>query len=256
MERCERQFLEALYRFIHGKAPGISVGFEENTTEDWMALYTLSNIHAVFPMVFEATYPDASRVLPTDEASLAKRMSVRCVCQQVMKSEAFAGIYRRLNDAGLKVILVKGAVCRSLYPKPDFRMSGDEDLYAEPDSFEKVHGLFLDMGLRTADDAGQDNVATYISDTSGMKIELHKSLFPANSAAYGKLNHAFRNVFSRAVRFSFSGVPVWTMAPEDHMAAWVQRIFHYFRSSDSASARESIDIGSRRVRLLAKYKIL
>lgn len=236
MKRCEQQLLEALSCFLHGKKSGNSikgnsVNFKENTAEDWRALYYLSNIHGVFPMVFEVIYPEASAVLPPDETAFAKQTSMRCVCQQAVKSEAFAGIYRRINEAGLKVILVKGAVCRSLYPKPDFRMSGDEDLYVEPDSFEKVHLLFQAAGLKTDDSTGQDNVITYVSGTTGLKIELHKSLFPMDSAAYGKLNNAFRDVFSHAVRFSFSGVPVWTMAPEDHMLYLIYHAFKHFLHS-------------------------
>lgn len=107
MKRCEQQLLESLSLFLHGKKSGNSIkensaNFKENTMEDWRALYALAKIHAVFPMVFESTYPEASAVLPPDETALAKQVSMRYVYQQVIKSEAFAGIYRRINEEGMR----------------------------------------------------------------------------------------------------------------------------------------------------------
>lgn len=44
------------------------------------------------------------------------------------------------------MLTVKGIICRELYPKPDYRISGDEDILVDKTQFEKAIKRFLSLG--------------------------------------------------------------------------------------------------------------
>ena len=52
-----------------------------------------------------------------------KRRIVQQVMIQTMKTSEFLQLYRFLAEAGIRPLVVKGIVCRELYPNPDYRAS-------------------------------------------------------------------------------------------------------------------------------------
>ena len=52
-----------------------------------------------------------------------RREAMLSVMAQVRAADAFTRRYAALEQAGLTPLVVKGAVCRGLYPKPDLRPS-------------------------------------------------------------------------------------------------------------------------------------
>ena len=62
---------------------------------------------------------------------------------QARKTEEFLALYKRLLEAGLTPMVVKGIICRQLYPQPDSRCSGDEDVLIPKDQFASCHTCFL-----------------------------------------------------------------------------------------------------------------
>ena len=47
----------------------------------------------------------------------------------------------------MQPLVMKGIVCRSLYPKPDLRPSGDEDLLIPEKDFAAVDAYFMRKGF-------------------------------------------------------------------------------------------------------------
>ncbi len=94
-------------------------------------------------------------------------------------------IVGRLEDAGIRVVLLKGAAAGILYPEPECRKSGDIDLWipdADPKGSAKLHtfGKAFDRASEILSDSGyseeKDEISNYhmgfLSET-GPKIELH-----------------------------------------------------------------------------------
>ena len=225
MENVQVQFLRALRAFLEKRTEALS--FEEE--EDWLRLHRLAAEQAVFPMIYEAVYPTASfQALPGPWKQQFKGEVRGTVIRQVMKTEAFLRLYRKILEEEKKVLVVKGAICRNIYPNPDARVSGDEDLYVEESAFRSVHDLFLKQGLQMqeGDDPEKSQVVTYFDVSSGLHIELHRQLFSEESAAYGRLNAAFEKVFAHAVQMEVQGVPLWTMSQTEHL---LYLVFHGFK---------------------------
>ena len=57
---------------------------------------------------------------------------------QARKSILFLMLFDKMRQNGLTPLIVKGIVCRDLYPNPDLRTSNDEDLYIPRDRFGKM----------------------------------------------------------------------------------------------------------------------
>ena len=86
---------------------------------------------------------------------------------------------RALRDASLQALVVKGILCRSLYPKPDLRPSADEDLYVRAKEFVPLRDLLLSLGFQPLGDTARDTEETAYRDPgSGLYVEVHRHLFP------------------------------------------------------------------------------
>ena len=56
-----------------------------------------------------------------------------------------------MQEAGIQALVVKGIVCRNLYPKPDYRVSGDEDVLIPAEQFDVCHQALTRYGMKISD---------------------------------------------------------------------------------------------------------
>ena len=203
--------------------------------QDWAALFQLAQAHHVLPMIFEAVYacPAASSA-DAQLMQLAKRQTMQSVMMQAMKTGEFLALMKHLQAAGVTPCVVKGAVCRSLYPSPDHRISGDEDVLIPPEQFERCHEAMLAFGMRPAEpqqDIQSAHEVSYGKPGSPLYIELHKHLFPPESDAYGDFNRFFADAHAHTVETMVDGVPLTTLGPTDHFFYLICHAFKHFLHS-------------------------
>ena len=221
MERNELIFLNILKTALAGQRwnpPHIL------SDDDWNAIFHLARVHKVLPLVFEATHhlPQTNRI-----RSVVRQQALG----QTLKTCDFLALNRHLREKGLRPIVVKGIICRSLYPNPDCRTSADEDLLIRPEQLELYCAGLREFGMTTAAEQTDDYEIPWRKAGSLLHIELHKSLFPTDSAAYGDLNRFFGSVFDRAVEADIQGEPVLTMNPTDHLFYLICHGFKHFLHS-------------------------
>lgn len=232
MEAVHTLFLDAL----HASLLGESVAWAEPlTAETWMALVELAQAHKVLPMIYEAFYAsDAAKQVPHELLASAKRVVIRSVMGQTMRTDAFFKLYDALCAEGLTPLVVKGVVCRELYPKPDHRMSADEDILLPRGQLRQCHRVLLAAGLTT--EADEDETATayetsFFSPDLLQHIEVHSSLFPPESDAYGDLAALFAGAFERSVERPVAGHTLRTLSHTDHMLFLLCHAFKHFLHS-------------------------
>ena len=95
-------------------------------TADWQAFWHLAMTHNVLPMVYEAVYNCDSAAAESLTAAY-RPQALRQVTVQTVKTRDFLALYDVLTVQGLHPLVVKGIVCRALYPHSDYRTSSDED---------------------------------------------------------------------------------------------------------------------------------
>lgn len=221
MTAAEIKFLELMKNFIWEEQSDMS-GFS-----NWKELFALASIHHVYPMIYEQVYRSPQfAALPSESRQSARKKMMSIVTVQTMRTDAFLKEYERLVRAGAKPLIVKGLICRELYPKPDYRISSDEDLFICKEEFEICDQILLSDGFRRVGEALQRDMQqelpqeiSYLNQETGVYLEVHTDLFPEDENSRGRyadLNDEFKNAFLRAKKAAVQGVTVYTMSDTDH----------------------------------------
>lgn len=230
MDAVNQAFLQILRAALLGQPAE-----PELSPPEWQQLLNMSQTHKVLPLVFEAVCacPSLQKAEPS-YLQAVRRQAMQQVVLQILRTDEFLALNRRLRSAGITPVVVKGLVCRSLYPRPDHRPSSDEDILIPAGQFDSAHRILLEFGMQAAEDEQELTDAyevPYRKEGSPLFIELHKQLFPPESEAYGDLNRFFDGIFDRACTETLQGEPVCTMAPTDHMFYLICHCFKHFLHS-------------------------
>lgn len=201
---------------------------EPLTGEQWHALFHMAQIHRVLPMVFQAVYacPAAASAEP-GLMGWYRLQTMQHVTLQTQKTAQFLPILEALRAGGVQPLVVKGIVCRRLYPEPDYRLSSDEDILVSAEQFGDCCRVLQELGMNTENTDSDAYEIPYVLPGTAQLIELHRSLFPEESEAYGDLNRFFENVHSRAVEVD--GIP--TMPPTEHLLYLILHAYKHFLHS-------------------------
>ena len=230
MELSRRCFLAALKAALRGQSAQVE---EELSPEEWWDVFQLAREHNVLPMIYDAVHSLPS-LKDKPFLPMLRPQVLQLVMLQTMKSRDFLDLNRHLQQAGEKPVIVKGIICRSLYPNPDYRMSGDEDMLIQPERFDTCHEAMLSFGMEPADQTAnmqEDYEVPYGKQGSPIYIELHKHLFPPEQEAYGDLNRFFVEITQRAVPVEVQGETVYTMPPTDHLFYLICHAYKHFLHS-------------------------
>lgn len=232
MEKRNVMLLQALKASLQNEKVTWEKKIEQ---EEWLQLFQQAETHQILPLIYDAVYscPAARQADPAMFGYFKKRI-VQQVMLQTMKTSEFLRLYRFLCDGGIRPVIVKGIVCRELYPNPDYRASSDEDVLIRPEDFERCHSRMLEFGMVPSDSGLDIHTAyevPYGKKGSPVYIELHKHLFPPDSEAYGELDGLFGNVHEQVAELSVNGIPVYTMEYSAHFFYLICHAFKHFLHS-------------------------
>ena len=109
------------------------------STQDWEKIYDISQKQQLAPMIYQQIFSNESFQNSDPEfQQFWKRDTIDQAGNQARKSILFLMLFDKMRQNGLTPLIVKGIVCRDLYPNPDLRTSNDEDLYIPRDQFRKM----------------------------------------------------------------------------------------------------------------------
>ena len=232
MEAVQELFLQAMKASLENKKVTWETALED---QEWLALFQLAEAHHVLPLIYDAVYccPAAQNSEGELFAPFKKR-TVQMVMLQTQKTSEFLRLYEKLRAAGVKLCIVKGIICRNIYPNPDYRISGDEDILIPAEQFPLCHEAMLAYGMTLSEpeqDINEVYEVPYGKQGSPIYIELHKSLFPPESEAYGDLNRFFEGVTKRLIEVPVQGSMISTMEYTDHLFYLICHAFKHFLHS-------------------------
>lgn len=216
MDRAETLFLEALRCAIRGE----SVPWNEMPEQETLRrLFRHARHQNVLPLVAQALSGNALFTELPLFRYLKKDARDRTLFQAARTGD-FLLVLEQLRARGLHPAVLKGAVCRSLYPEPEQRFSSDEDLLVPPEQVSRYHEALLAAGLSLKDPGqplkGEDEI-TYVDPRRNLCIELHLRPFPTDDHACGDLNRPFEGALSRIVPLRIYGFTIETLSPTDHL---------------------------------------
>lgn len=157
-----------------------------------------------------------------------KMTAIREVLAQSGRTESFLTLYKKFLQAEIKALVVKGLVCRSLYEKPDYRISADEDLLVKPEDAQKLDALLVSEGFEREnfDFHRLPHEVGYRNHANGLYLEIHFTLFEQDSALFGRLNSYFAGAFEQAVLVPVGGCDVWSL---DYTSHFLYLVFHSYK---------------------------
>ena len=233
IQETDKRILDALCCAINGR----TVNWGEDLSEaDWQALYSAAGKHNILPLVADAL-PCA---LPEP---YAKRMRQEIVSQAERTAEMCL-LLEHLQGKGLHPLVIKGMVCRSLYPVPEHRPSTDEDLLINPAEFMQMHAALLEYGLEPVKpeaDLRESFEVSYHDPNRRLFVEVHKELFTREEPYMNRMNRFFRAVHLHAVPQEIYGISIRTPEPNDHLLYLLLHALKHFRNS-GVGIRQICDI--------------
>ncbi len=222
MQTVNTLFLQALAAALQGR----QVQWTQPPTDaQWQALISLAGRQRVLPLVYEAVCrcPAEPGLL-----ALARQETIRTVLAQAGKTGEFLQLYTHLCSRGIQPLVVKGLVCRSLYPMPDHRISADEDLLVPPEQFAACREALEAFGMQTPQPPADSFELPYRKPDSPLYLELHQSLFAPDNQACADMNRLFADAFARAEVLELEGVEIRTLCPTDHLLYLLCHAFKHF----------------------------
>ena len=200
---------------------------------NWQSILQLSNIHKVLPLVYEALYKSEEfKNTDKDFQKYLKTTSMQIIYNQIQRSERFLQIYEEFNKAGLKILVFKGIILRQLYPIPDERISGDEDLLIKKEDLKKAEEILKSKDMdRILSKEEEEDVYHYFCKKTGLHLELHTRLFGNSSEIYKKMEKTFQGVFDDSEKVIINNVTINTFSLDKHFLYVICHAMKHFVSS-------------------------
>lgn len=206
------------------------------STEEAEEILSLALLHKLLPLVYDCLCSTDNK---DDFPHLRQKVKI-AVSQQALRTEAFTSLYTSLKNAGLSPIAVKGIVCRSLYPKPDLRISADEDLLIPRDAYDKYKETLISLGFSPYREKAGSYQTSFIR-ADGFHIELHTSLFSLDSPYFSRWNDAFSEAFLHAIHIKANETEICTLSHTDHLLYLILHALKHFIHS-GVGIRQVCDI--------------
>lgn len=237
MEAYEHQLLEGLGAFLQRRPAAL----ELTDRADWQRLWQLARQQKVLAMTADTLCPPL-RAAGADDAMLraVRQEAVGDMSAQIRRFSAFTGLYEAFLAAGCTPLLVKGAACRAVYPKPDLRVSSDEDLLVRPEELPRMRAVLRERGWEIRGGDGTQ-VTACLEPGTGALVELHRTLFPQGDRSYGSMNDFFTDAFGGKIQIQVEGRTYWTLCAQLHLLYLILHACKHFLHS-GVGIRQVCDI--------------
>ncbi len=172
---------KSLITLIRNAMSGTDDSICASSTDDIRKISELAAEHDVLNIVSKALL-DCNAVEHEDMLQQLMVEQYRGVLRYQQQKFAMDRICSAFDEAGIRYVLLKGAVIRDLYPEPELRTSSDIDILVDEHNMnaatKQLHSIGCEYYKRTDHD-----VSFFTSD--GVHIELHHSLV-SDKFVFGK----------------------------------------------------------------------
>lgn len=225
MRDVERQLLSCLAAYRLGKRTAKL----ENGFADWAGLRRLADAHKLSPIVCETLWRNPAFCGGDAEHAAAwRRQTVLQAAGQAARTQRLLALVQPLEEAGVRYAVVKGALCRELYPRPDLRLSGDEDLLVDEADAERCAERFRENGMQPVGGLPDGPVTHWLDRRTALHVELHTALFSTRRVADRLLNGCFHEELKNTVFAPAAGGLLRAFPPTYHFLLLVCHALKHF----------------------------
>lgn len=235
--------------FLHIIQFAINQKFDDLLAPDWYHLIEIAkqqNLLAIFNegcVGYGKVYP-----LPQGLQKECFEQSTRLIIWQAKRTKAFLSVYDKLVAAGLKPLILKGLVCRSIYGTyADHRPSSDEDIYIKKEDFPLIKRILTEQGFQMEQLEVTDKVLSQAQEISfynnsiDLYLEVHLNVMGNENFVRKKMNTFFETVHESYMSVEIDGHIIYTLNPTDHYLYLFLHFFKHFTLS-GIGIRQVIDM--------------
>lgn len=160
------------------------------------------------------------------------------VVSQAARTELFLEVYKQLLEAGLRPVVLKGAVIRQLYGDlSDYRPSCDEDLYVRPEEAVRCRRELENLGFRITVPEDERKLSdpfqeVSLDHSSGMlHVELHPNFFERTREDLRLSNRYYQKAHDTAVPIHTGGTTLWTLDETHHFLYLFLHLAKHFKGA-------------------------
>lgn len=220
-----QNFFSLLRAFLHGETAQL-------TDPDWDEIYLLARKNNLAPAVCDAalTLPEFSAA-PQHIRDKYLHTLIAQSGAQLLRTESFFAVYQEFLNRGIRPLVLKGIVCRSLYPKPELRLSCDEDIWIPAESLLESDRILRNSGYTPAVTCESVNIETVQALTytgPSLTIELHIHPFGTSKEILRKMNRLFEDAFATAMMVEIEGQTIYTLNETDHYLFLFAHLYKHF----------------------------
>lgn len=171
MDVALKQFLALLRAGLWEQSAGIA----SDEPMDFKALYRLAEEQSALGLVAAGLEHLEGRVVPPSELRDFLE-TVMYLDKRNVSMDAFVGeLFRRLDGAGIRALLVKGQGVAQCYERPHGRMSGDVDLLLDADNYLKAKAFLTPVATKVDEEqVDRKHLGMRIGP---WKVELHGTMW-------------------------------------------------------------------------------
>lgn len=152
----------------------LNIKCEVKTPEDWEKIVSLGQKHKVMPLFYYGMYNAGLKVPAEVDAKLFNNTALNIAVNNKQLYELDV-IRKELLANQIDFIVLKGAVLKQYYPKPEMRPMGDIDILIKIDQYEKIKPIMQKNGF--IEERESDHEFVWIKGQ--IMVELHKKLIPS-----------------------------------------------------------------------------
>lgn len=184
--------------------------------------------HKLLPMITVAMIKSGAISQLSEIGNALRNEAAKHIYIQTLKTHRFLDLYRLMIEAGAKPICVKGVICRGFYPDPDFRESSDEDIIVSDKDYIICSEILKKHGFIENED--KPNETGFVHCQSGLKIEVHKSLFP-EQGVYSEFNSLLGDMTELYDSVLYENTKLLCPSADKHFLYLVLHSFKHFVGS-------------------------
>ncbi|MBQ9729656.1 MAG: nucleotidyltransferase family protein [Clostridia bacterium] len=162
-------------------------GEEIPDCENLQSVFSCAQKHSLETMVYEAV--KNSQTVPEEFKKEAKKQYFIQLAQLALQEECAKELFALFQERGIKYLPLKGYVLRELYPKKEWRISCDVDVFYDSSRRKEVEEIMRGLGYLEKE-TGVNNT---LWERGTAAVETHHAL--AEQSEFGK--PYYENVFAR-----------------------------------------------------------
>lgn len=211
---------------------------------DLKSVLKLASRHSILPLCYEnlscAVGFDSSQM----EGINKKIYSI--VFSQAKRTANFKKIYSVLLEKGIKPIVLKGIICRSLYGDLcDHRPSGDEDILVKKEDYFRLSKILEENGYIPEEIVNEKTLSGIQEITfkspNGLNIEVHLNIIGTENKVRRSMNDVFSDPFSSMLSVEIGGQEYYTLGYTEHYIYLFYHMFKHFAMT-GVGIRQVLDL--------------